>query len=105
MTFIEADLPKRGSTVRPEVFSNKSDSALNMFHVDPLRLGATDHRPFEIAQRSCRAEHMGLALRPPLPLATIQGALSVMLELPEPLESLAGFRRQWDTERREVSLR
>jgi hypothetical protein len=104
MTFVEADLPKRGSTVWPEVASDKSNSSLNMFHVDLLRLGAADHRPVEIAQRSCHAQHMGRALRPPLPLATIQSVLTMMLELPEPLESLDRFRRQWDTAGREVSL-
>src|SRR6516162_306579 len=47
---------------------------------------------------------MRRTLSPPLPFATIQGVPAIMLELPEPLEGLHGFRRQGDMARREVVL-
>src|ERR1700747_683619 len=39
---------------------------------------------------------MRRALGPPLPLATVQGVLTLMLEFSEPLQSLDGFWRQGD---------
>src|SRR4051812_33757201 len=88
----------------PKVVSHKAYSGLNIFHPDLLRLGATTHRPREIAQRSCHTQHVRRALRPPLPLTAIQRLLSPMLELPEALKSLGSLSRQWDIAWGEVTL-
>src|SRR5262245_43852594 len=90
--------------MRPEILLPKAYRALDVRHIEGLRLSAPRESPFQVGQRASQSQHVAGPLSEPLPFAPIEFCPTLMQEVPKVLKVLDGLVRHADRARCETAV-